>query len=419
MTAVMLAHIAEVDARRLYLPAAYPSMFAYCVGELRLCEQAAFKRIRAARTARQFPAVFEAVADGRLHLSAVVLLTPYLTEETADELLAAATHKTKSEIEVLLAQGFPQPEMPTQARAISTFNSSVELSPGTVGAELQLSPGTVEEHAPGHVGEQLSPGTVQTLAGRAKVTPLAPGLFAVQVTIGQNTHDKLRYAQDLLGHQIPSGDIATVLDRALVALIGQLEKRKFAATARPLPARRSTKGQRGIPAHVRRTVWQRDGGRCTFESEAGRRCQSRKFIEFDHMDEVARGGEASVDRIRLRCRAHNQYGAECTFGTEFMRHKRREAAEARAAAKARAQAAAAEVIPYLRQLQIPAGEARLAAAPCQRIPDAPIEERVRLALSCLRPRTTGPNRAAVSREAPASLAAAGPIGNGAGHLAGG
>ena len=59
-TAAMLAHIAEVDSRRLYLPAAYPSMFAYCVQELRLSEDAAYKRIQAARDAREFPAIFDA-----------------------------------------------------------------------------------------------------------------------------------------------------------------------------------------------------------------------------------------------------------------------------------------------------------------------------------------------------------------------
>src|SRR5258706_150440 len=96
ITAVLLAHIAEVDARKLYLPAAYPSMFSYCVGELRLSEDAAFKRIQAARAARQFPVIFDALADGRLHLSAVGLLAPHLTRETANELLAAAAHKTKA-----------------------------------------------------------------------------------------------------------------------------------------------------------------------------------------------------------------------------------------------------------------------------------------------------------------------------------
>src|SRR6058998_4331770 len=76
--ATVLAHLAEFDARRLYLPAGFPSMFAYCVGELHLSEDGAYKRIRAARIARQFPALFTALTDGRLHLSATVLLAPYL-----------------------------------------------------------------------------------------------------------------------------------------------------------------------------------------------------------------------------------------------------------------------------------------------------------------------------------------------------
>src|SRR2546426_7676486 len=87
-TAEFLADLAEVDARRLYVPAGYPSMYEYCVGDLHLSEDAAFKRIRVARAARRFPAIFAALADGRLNLNAVVLLAPYLTPETADELLA-------------------------------------------------------------------------------------------------------------------------------------------------------------------------------------------------------------------------------------------------------------------------------------------------------------------------------------------
>jgi len=89
-TASLVAHIAEVDARRLYLSAGFPSMYACCVEELHLSEDAAFKRIQAARCARQFPILFTALADGRLHLSAVCLLAPHLTEENVGELIAAA-----------------------------------------------------------------------------------------------------------------------------------------------------------------------------------------------------------------------------------------------------------------------------------------------------------------------------------------
>src|SRR6266545_831343 len=93
-------------------PAGHPSMYSYCVHELHLSDETAFKRIRAARTARQFPSILAALADGRLHVSAVVLLAPYLTPANADELLTAAAHRSKAEIEQLLAERFPRPDLP-------------------------------------------------------------------------------------------------------------------------------------------------------------------------------------------------------------------------------------------------------------------------------------------------------------------
>jgi len=139
-------------------------------------------------------------------------------------------------------------------------------------------------------------------------------------------------------------------------------------------------------------------------SGAGRRCAARKLLEFDHIEEVARGGRASVAGIRLRCRAHNQYGAECTFGAGFMRQRREEArlrAEARrqeTEARARAGAAAEEVIAPLRALGFRADEAQCAAALCEAIPEATLEQRVRRALTYFHPpgrlSTPAPNGAA-------------------------
>jgi hypothetical protein len=253
-TAALLAHLAEVDTRRLYAPAGYPSMHGYCVGELRLSEDSAYKRIRAARAARDFPAIFAAVADGRLHLSAVVMLSSYLTAENADELLAAAAHKSKSELEQLLAERFPRPDAATCVQTVS---------PGAAPDFRQLAPGPVGAH------EQLAARPVEAPSPHPRLSPLSPGRYALQLTIGQATHDKLRHAQALLGHALPSGDIAQVLDRALDALIARLEQRKFAATTRPRAGRSST-DPRHVAAEVRRAVWARDGGRCTFVSECGR-----------------------------------------------------------------------------------------------------------------------------------------------------
>ena len=339
-TAELLAYLAEVDARRLYLPAGYPSMFLYCVQELHLSEDSAYKRIQAARVARRFPAIFAALAEGRLHLAAVVLLAPHLSEDSAEELLVASTHRSKAEIEHLLAERFPRPGLLTWVEGPTSpcrdNRPADQLAPGQ--AEDQPSQaGSPSGQARGPVQGSLSPGTNACqlapgqVGGRPKVKPLAPGTFAVQFTMSQGVHDNLRYAQALLGH----GDIAEVIELALETLVPELEKRRFAATSRPRAGRGgSSSDPRHIPAQVKRAVWERDGGRCTFVSQAGCRCPARSRLEFDHAEPVARGGEATAANLRLLCRAHNQYEAERTFGSDFMRDKRA-AARDKAAARSR------------------------------------------------------------------------------------
>jgi 5-methylcytosine-specific restriction endonuclease McrA len=163
-------------------------------------------------------------------------------------------------------------------------------------------------------------------------------VFLVRLTVPKSTRDKLHYAQSLLSHAVPVGDLAQVFDRALDALISQLEVRKLGASARDLrrdDVRREgtvpDRVSRYVPAAVRRAVWERDKGRCTFVSITGGRCRDRRFLEFDHVVPVARGGKATVANLRLRCSAHNQYEAERAFGVDFMRRKRLEGLAAGAA----------------------------------------------------------------------------------------
>jgi Holliday junction resolvasome RuvABC DNA-binding subunit len=115
------------------------------------------------------------------------------------------------------------------------------------------------------------------------------------------------------------------------------------------------------------------------------RRRERSPLPGAHLDPVARGGQATAERMRLRCRAHNQYAAECTFGTAFMNRKREEARRSAAARAAAEQANERDVVPWLRQLGFRADEARRAAAQCETLPDASLEERLRLALSFLQP----------------------------------
>jgi hypothetical protein len=306
-------------------------MHAYCVGELRLSEDAAYKRIQAARAGRQFPALFVAVSEGRLHLAAACLLAPHLTSENVDELIERATHRRKSEVETLVAERFTPGAVPTPrnfVRALPSTSSrpNPQLAPGQVGScgDL-LDPGPKGGEAPAASPQGSSEEVARRQAEEPREVPAPEERFLVRLTIDKVTHDKLRHAQALLRHAVPSGDVAEVFGRALDTLIVQLERRKTGATTRPQrPRTRSSHNPRYISAPVRRAVWARDGGQCTFVSEAGRRCKARRLLEYDHVDPVARGGEATVARLRLRCRAHNQYEAERVFGAAFMRRKRGE-----------------------------------------------------------------------------------------------
>jgi hypothetical protein len=155
---------------------------------------------------------------------------------------------------------------------------------------------------------------VRGAAHRTVVAPLAPERYRVQFTVGAETHEKLRRAQDLLRREIPDGDLGALFDRALTLLLDDVARRKLAAAARPRPETRSRPGSREIPAHVRRAAWSRDGGRCAFVAANGRRCTERVFLEFHHCEPYAIGGEPTVANISLRCRAHNVYEAELAFG---------------------------------------------------------------------------------------------------------
>jgi hypothetical protein len=299
----LVVHLAEFDARGLYLGLGFPSLFAYCRDVLRLSEHATYNRIEAARKSREFPVLLERLRDGALNLATVRLLAPQLTRENHATLVEAASGKSKREVEELLARWFPRQDVPATVRKLPSSPLVASASP------IESGP-LVPPPAAGPQEGVLSPPP-----GRPPlVAPLAPERYEVRFTASAETHAKLRLAQDLLRHAVPTGDVAEVFDRALTVLLEDLARRKFAATERPGPARRTSATSRHIPAQVQRTVWLRDGARCAFVGTNGRRCTATAFLEFHHQKPYAVGGEATVENIHLRCHAHNEYEADLFYG---------------------------------------------------------------------------------------------------------
>ena len=102
-TAHVIAALMVVDARQLYLAAGCRSLFTYCTEVLHFSEHAAYGRIEAARAAGRFPAILDLLANGSLTLTAVGLLASYLMPDNHSGLLAAARHKSKREVEHIVA----------------------------------------------------------------------------------------------------------------------------------------------------------------------------------------------------------------------------------------------------------------------------------------------------------------------------
>ena len=264
-TADVIRSLCEVKARQLHLAIGCSSMFDYCTRVLHLSEHAAYARIAAARWAGDYPLILDLLVEGAITLTTVTLLGRHLTPENHVAVLESACHKSKADVEMIVATLHPTP-----------------------------------------------------VDRPAVVRPIAPEHYTLQITIGAETRAKLRRAQDLLWHAEAGADEATVIDRALTLLVAKLEKSKYGRTDRPRPASDSDPESRHVPAHLRREVSERDGDRCAYVGPEGR-CPEKAGLEFHHRIPFADGGPTTFENLELRCRAHNAYEAEQRFGPLFVR----------------------------------------------------------------------------------------------------
>jgi hypothetical protein len=306
----LVAHIGEVESRRLYAREASPSMHAYCTDVLHLSEAEAYLRVHTARAARRYPVILEMLTDGRLHLSAIAKLAPHLDSENHAVLLARATHKTKRQVEDLVAELNPRPDAPSLIRKLPVkpeAEPSLEVTPPATSVSRPHSEAILDRSS----------------QAPTRIAPLSPERYKVQFTASGAFRAKLERLQALMRTRFPDGDLAKVLEEAVTEKLERLEARRFAKTARP----RSNEvprddGSRRLPAALKRAVNVRDDDRCRYVDDRGRRCAERQGLQYHHRDPFGRGGERTVANICLMCPAHNQYLADRDYGKETMdRHR--------------------------------------------------------------------------------------------------
>jgi hypothetical protein len=293
VTARLLVHLGEVDARGLFRDRGFNSMFDYAVQALHMSESEAWLRIRSARLAREFPMALGMIARGELHMTALKLLAPVLTPSNV-ELLDKARFKSKLEIQSLIAKHFPMPDVPSVIRKLPTPKpvpavpvavafanvqlanaplasnaepaSNAHLAPDTKqplsaveGAELEHGSLIGVGPATSQSSEQSAPSAVKSVerdsrpaapvrgthaatsggeslsrgASAGSIVPLSEGRYKVQFTADESLRDKFNEARDLLQNQVPNGALAVIVASALDLLIAERKKQRFAQTSKP------------------------------------------------------------------------------------------------------------------------------------------------------------------------------------------
>jgi hypothetical protein len=331
-----LVALSEFDRSRGWQPLGHATLFAFLRAELGLSSGAAFWRMSAARLLQRFPDLVEPLRDGRLCLSTTAELAKVLTEENRAEVLPRYFGLSAREAKEVTAELLPRESPPLRA-VVTGLVRPVPVQP--VPPPLDLSVAITWPEPPGASPEPLAFRTSETGSARPArveprddVEPITADLRRLHVTVSRRFLKKVHAAREGLSHALPGATTEQVLEAALDLLLerqararGKVKKPRTDVAAptstptltptptEPPPPRRSGPRE-SIPTAVRRAVWARDGGRCSWPLDAGGTCNSTHRLELDHIHPWARDGQPTEANLRLTCHAHNTLAARLAFG---------------------------------------------------------------------------------------------------------
>ena len=249
LLAALLVHLAEVEARGAHRKRRCASLYTYCIYELRFSEDAAARRSAAARLVKQFPALLEAIADGELHLTGLLMIGPHLTPENQLEVLGRAKFRTKKELGKLVRELNPLPPVPDCIEPLGPSLPHTPRSPTWAEFAASLCP-PVRELPAGERPRDWANDGVENAASAAAplndrealpVGPVpadlppvtGPQHYQIQFSTVEEHVQLIERAKALLAREKPGATLGELHLEAMKMLVAALEKRKFAVTERP------------------------------------------------------------------------------------------------------------------------------------------------------------------------------------------
>ena len=300
---------------------------------LNLSEGSVYRRTQVATVCREFPQILEALAAGRLHLTGASLIAAHLTAENAESLIAAASGKTRREVEKILVTLEPKEAFEPSLRKLPSRtpelgeNASVDARPEGVTPEMPVVPSAGKR-------------------SRDLMEPATEDRYNVRFSAGKEFTEKVKRFAEVLGIECPQNHLEEILDQALEIALEKKDprrklerrRRKHRPGPRPGdagPAKKTTPSgeeppreepespapSRHIPSEVRERVLERAGYQCEFRGPDGSRCSSRTGLEVEHTKPFAVYRSHDDRYLRIYCPAHNLQAARKFYGEEFIRRK--------------------------------------------------------------------------------------------------
>ncbi|MBI3017837.1 MAG: HNH endonuclease [Deltaproteobacteria bacterium] len=289
-TASVVAHLSEIDRRKLYALEGYSSLFNYCVEKYHYSESAAYRRIQAARIYPKFPEILNLLKEGKLNLVTLSLIEPYLDQQ-GTELINKILDKSKREVEDILSE-------------LSLRKENIQ----DVIRRLPMKRAVLEKTAQNFTStggsEKIGKNEVQEIR---KVK--------IEFVADEEVAKLIQRAKEVLRHKYPQGKLEDLVREAFELLLEKKDperkiQRDSSAALRPQNDKSNT---RYIPQRIKEAIWKRDEGQCSYVSSDGKSCGERNFLELDHVQPWSLGGSSTLENLRLLCRTHNQWRAEKTF----------------------------------------------------------------------------------------------------------
>lgn len=274
LTGLVIENLQKISDQRLFLRMGYSTMFDYCTKALGYSESGAYRRISAARLAKEIPEIKEKLTAGVLNLTNITMMQSLSSsavqrsgqEMTTDEkrsILKKIENCSKREAQEILSKYFPDSDV---------FKREF----------------------------------VRFLSGDEAV---------LHIRIPIETLRKLDQIKSLRAHKNPKMNYAEVIEdmcNCILKKIGpELKTENKLITTKfkdSLTGLQEEANPRYIPQKLRMQIYQRDQTQCTFIDEnTKKRCTSKHLLQVDHIQPVSRGGQATLNNLRLLCQAHHKY----------------------------------------------------------------------------------------------------------------